>query len=253
MSKRGSAGDAVEVVAGRNPVVEALRAGIPGRALYVAEGAGRDDRLGEVVRLARAADIAVHRVPRSQLDKTAGRVPHQGVLLAVRSYAYADADSLPERAGEGVPALVVALDGVTDPHNLGAVVRSAAAFGAHGVVVPERRSAGMSAAAWKASAGTAATVPVARTVNLVRQLNAYRRTGLFAVGLDTGGDVELPDSKLLDGPLVLVAGAEGGGLSRLVRETCDQVAAIPMSPAAESLNVSVAAAVALYQVARRRA
>lgn len=252
MARQQQARGTVEVVAGRNPVVEALRAGVPAQALYIAETAGSDARVTEAVRLAEDADIAVHRVPRGQLDRTAGRVPHQGLLLAVRAYEYADPGSLPEQAASG-PALLIALDGITDPHNLGAIVRSATAFGGHGVLLAERRAAGMTAAAWKASAGTAATMPIARTVNLTRQLDSYRKTGMFVVGLDGDGDIDLPDSTLLDGPVVLVVGGEGRGLSRLVREACDQVARIPMSTAAESLNAGVAAAVALYEVARQRA
>lgn len=252
MARKQQAHSTVEVVAGRNPVVEALRAGVPAQALYIAETASTDARVTEAVRLAEDADIAVHRVPRTQLDRTAGRVPHQGLLLAVRAFEYADPRSLPEQAASG-PALLVALDGLTDPHNLGAIVRSASAFGAHGILLAERRAAGMTAAAWKASAGTAATMPVGRTVNLTRQLESYRKAGMFVVGLDGDGDIELSESTLLDGQLVLVVGGEGKGLSRLVRETCDQVARIPMPGAIESLNASVAAAVALYEIARQRA
>ena len=147
---------------------------------------------------------------------------------------------------------MVALDGVTDPRNLGAVVRSVAAFGGHGVVVPERRSAGMTAAAWKVSAGAAARVPVARASNLTRALEDLKASGCFVVGLDTGGDVALPDLELAGEPLVLVVGSEGKGLSRLVREACDAVVSIPMAGRVESLNAGVAAGVALYEVARRR-
>ena len=147
----------------------------------------------------------------------------------------------------------MALDSVTDPRNLGAVVRSAAGFGAHGVVVPERRAAGMTASAWKTSAGAAARVPVAQCVNLTRQLKAYQEAGCMVVGLAADGDVSLPDLDLADGPLVLVVGSEGGGLSRLVAETCDQLVSIPMANQLESLNAGVAAGVALYAIAQRRA
>ena len=135
------------------------------------------------------------------------------------------------RPPPGIPPLVVALDGVTDPRNLGAVVRSAAAFGAHGVVVPERRSAGMTAAAWKASAGAAVRLPVARVTNLTRALVSYQEAGCFVVGLDAGGSTSLPDldSDLASGPLVVVIGSEGRGLSRLVAERCDLLVGIPMS------------------------
>ncbi|MQA79267.1 MAG: 23S rRNA (guanosine(2251)-2'-O)-methyltransferase RlmB [Streptosporangiales bacterium] len=247
-SPRGSDGGG-DVVAGRNPVVEALRSAVPAKALYVTDDG--DVRVAEAVRLARGAGVDVRQVSRPELDRRADGVPHQGVLLAVRPYAYADPGDLLRRAGDAT-ALVVALDGVTDPHNLGAIVRSAAAFGAHGVVVPERRAAGVTPAVWKASAGTVANLPVARTVNLVRQLRAYQRDGLFVVGLAGEARTALADSRLLDGPLVLVVGAEGAGLSRLVREACDELVHVPIAPAAESLNASVAAGVALYEIARAR-
>src|SRR4029453_1040868 len=129
----------------------------------------------------------------------------------------------------GEPPLVVALDQVTDPRNLGAAIRSASGFGAHGVLIPERRAAGMTASAWKTSAGAAARIPVAQTVNLVRQLKAYQEAGCMVVGLAADGDVSLPDFDLATGPLVLVVGSEGDGLSRLVAETCDQLLSIPMA------------------------
>lgn len=246
---RGRERDSGDVVAGRNPVVEALREAVPARALYVADGG--DERVAEAVRLARGVGLDVRRVDRRELDRRAGGVPHQGVLLAVRPYAYADPDDLLDRAGGGTP-LLVALDGVTDPHNLGAIVRSVAAFGGHGVVVPERRSAGVTAAAWKASAGTLSAVPVARTVNLTRQLQRYRKRGVFVVGLTGAAGIQLAESRLLAEPLVLVVGAEGRGLSRLVHETCDELVRIPIAARAESLNASVATGVALYETSRAR-
>ena len=151
---------------------------------------------------------------------------------------------------------MVALDSVTDPRNLGAVVRSAAAFGAHGVLVPERRSATMTASAWKVSAGAAARVPVAMATNLVRALGQAKEAGCFVVGLDGEADASIDDdaaAAVLDGPLVLVVGSEGAGLSRLVRSTCDLVVAIPTASAVESLNASVAAGIALHAAARARA
>jgi len=172
----------------------------------------------------------------------------------VPAYSYAHPDDLLSRAKQAAePALLVALDGVTDPRNLGAVVRSCAAFGAHGVLVPERRAAGMTATAWKTSAGTAARVPVARATNLTRALQAYKEAGLLVVGLSADAALDITE---LDGavdPLVLVAGSEGKGLSRLVSETCDLLVKIPMPGEAESLNAGVAAGIALYEVARKRA
>src|SRR5262249_9209659 len=148
----------------------------------------------------------------------------------VPAYEYAHPDDLLERAAEsGEPALIVALDSVTDPRNLGAVVRSASGFGAHGVLIPERRAAGMTPSAWKTSAGAAARVPVAQAVNLVRQLKEYQKAGCMVVGLAADGEVSLPDLDLADGPLVIVVGSEGEGLGRLVSETCDQLVSVPMS------------------------
>ncbi|MDX6326886.1 MAG: rRNA (guanosine2251-2-O)-methyltransferase [Nocardioidaceae bacterium] len=251
--RRATKGD-TEWVAGRNSVVEALRASMPVTAVYVAEGAERDGRLREAFRITADRGIAVLEVSRGELDRLTGGAVHQGLAAKVPAYEYAHADDLLDRAAEsGVPPLIVALDSVTDPRNLGAVVRSAAGFGAHGVVVPERRAAGMTASAWKTSAGAAARVPVAQTVNLVRQLKAYQEAGCMVVGLAADGDVSLPALDLADGPLVVVVGSEGSGLSRLVAQTCDQLVSIPMTSSLESLNAGVAAGVALYAIAQQRA
>ncbi len=250
--KRRTTSDA-EWVAGRNAVVEALREGVPVNGVYVAEGAERDGRLREAFRLASERGISLLEVAKVELDRMTGGAVHQGLAARIPAYEYAHPDDLLARAAEmGEPALVVALDQVTDPRNLGAAVRSAAAFGAHGVVVPERRAAGMTASAWKTSAGAAARIPVAQTVNLVRQLKSYQAAGCMVVGLAADGDVSLPDLDLADGPLVLVVGSEGDGLSRLVAETCDQLVSIPMANQVESLNAGVAASVALYAVAQAR-
>jgi len=249
---RRSKGDS-EWVAGRNAVVEALRARVPVRTLYVAEQTDRDDRLREVFAYAAEHGTGVLEVSRAELDRLTGGAVHQGVAARVPAYDYAHPDDLLTAAADaGEPALVVALDGVTDPRNLGAVVRSAAGLGAHGVVVPERRSAGMTAGAWKASAGAAARLPVARATNLSRQLAAYSGAGLSVAGLASDGEIGVGDLALADGPLILVVGSEGGGLSRLVRQACDVTVSIPMASRLESLNVGVAAGIALYEIARRR-
>lgn len=254
--RRGGArttGDS-EWVAGRNSVVEALRAHMPVTAVYVAEGAERDGRLREVFRVTAERGISVLEAPRAELDRLTGGAVHQGLAAKVPPYEYAHPDDLLERAAEvGEPPLIVVLDSVTDPRNLGAVVRSASGFGAHGVVVPERRAAGMTASAWKTSAGAASRIPVAQVTNLTRQLKAFQAAGCMVVGLAADGEVSLPDLDLADGPLVIVVGSEGEGLSRLVAETCDQLVSIPMVSSLESLNAGVAASVALYAVAQRRA
>jgi 23S rRNA (guanosine2251-2'-O)-methyltransferase len=250
---RERSGEAPELLLGRNPVVEALRAGVPATAMYVALGLDMDERVTEAVRRAGDRGVPILELGRAELDRMTGGVLHQGLGLQVPPYEYTHADDLLARAqGSASPPLVVALDGVTDPRNLGAVVRSAAAFGANGVLVPERRSAAMTATAWRASAGTAARLPVARVTNLVRTLRAYQQAGLFVVGLDADGEMTLDDLETAIDPLVVVVGSEGRGLSRLVGETCDLTVAIPMTGPAESLNASVAAAVALAEVARRR-
>lgn len=243
-----------ELVMGRNPVVEALRADIPATRLYVQQFIDNDDRVREALKL--AADrggVHLMEAPRPELDRmTAGR-HHQGLVLQIPPYEYAHPNDLVVAAQEGgEDPLIVALDGVTDPHNLGAVVRSVTAFGGHGVVVPERRAAGMTAGAWKSSAGTAARTPVARATNLTRALREYQQAGLMVVGLAADGDHEVGELTVLDGPVVVVVGAEGRGLSRLVRETCDLRVRIPMSGGAESLNAAVAAGVVLYEASRLR-
>lgn len=255
---RGSAGGrtgrpSTEVVAGRNAVVEALRAGVPVRTLYVAERADLDDRMREALQIARERHLPLLEAPRPELDRVTGGAVHQGIALQVPPYDYAHPDDLLARAAEaGTPALVVALDGVTDPRNLGAVVRSGAAFGVHGVVVPERRAAGMTAAAWKSSAGAAARVPVAQATNLARTLRSYAEAGLFVIGLAADGTDELSRLELADGPVVVVVGSEGRGLSRVVEQACDVRVAIPMSGGVESLNAGVAVGIVLYAVAERR-
>jgi 23S rRNA (guanosine2251-2'-O)-methyltransferase len=242
-----------EWVAGRNSVVEALRARVPVTTLYFAEHTERDDRLKEILRIGADLNLPMSEVSRLELDRLTTGAVHQGVAAKVPAYEYAHPDDLVAAAEQAhEPPLIVALDSVTDPRNLGAVVRSASGFGAHGVLIPERRAAGMTASAWKTSAGAAARVPVARTVNLTRQLTAYAEQGLMIAGLAADGEISLPDLDLADGPLVLVVGSEGKGLSRLVSETCDVRVSIPMASSLESLNAGVAGGIALYEIARRR-
>lgn len=248
----GQPGD-TEWIAGRNSVVEALRAELPVSTVYVAEGAERDGRLREVFRIVAERGVSLLEVPRNEMDRLTQGAVHQGLAAKVPAYVYAHPDDLLERAAEAKEKpLIVALDSVTDPRNLGAVVRSAAGFGAHGVLVPERRAAGMTASAWKTSAGAAARIPVAQATNLTRQLKAYQAAGCMVIGLAADGDVPLPDLDLADGPLVVVVGSEGKGLSRLVAETCDQLVSVPMVSSLESLNAGVAASVALYAIAEKR-
>ncbi len=248
------AGDAPEVVAGRNAVLESLRARVPATALYAGPRDGSDPRFNEVIRLAADTGIPVIEAGRPELDRLTGGAVHQSLALKVRPYDYAHPGDLLQRArARGEEPLIVALDAVTDPRNLGAIVRSVAAFGGHGVLVPARRSAHVSAGAWKASAGALARVPVAWAPNLVRALTSYQEAGLFVAGLDAGGDTDIGDLGVADGPLVLVVGSEGRGLSRLVAQRCDVLVRIPIAAQTESLNAGVAAGIALHEVATRRA
>lgn len=243
-----------ELVVGRNSVVEAVREEVPANALYVQQFIDSDDRVREAIQLATERGIRLVEAPRPELDRMTNGLNHQGLVLQIPPYDYAHPEDLSGAAYDaGEQPLIVALDGVTDPRNLGAVVRSVAAFGGHGVVVPERRAAGMTAGAWKTSAGAAARIPVARATNLTRALQAYQKEGLHIIGLAADGELELSELAALDGPVVIVVGSEGKGLSRLVSETCDARVRIPMPGGAESLNAGVAAGVVLYEAARRRA
>ncbi|NBE81106.1 23S rRNA (guanosine(2251)-2'-O)-methyltransferase RlmB [Micromonospora rubida] len=251
--KSNPAKDSPELLVGRNPVLESLRTQVPATALYIAQGIESDDRINEIIRTAADRGIALLEISRAELDRMTGGVLHQGVGLQVPPFAYESFDDMVAASLEQTAPLLVALDGVTDPRNLGAVIRSAAAFGAQGVFVPERRAAGITATAWRTSAGAAARVPVAQVTNLTRSLKACRDAGFMVVGLDADGETDLYDLEAAVGPLVVVVGSEGRGLSRLVGETCDLTVSIPMISEVESLNASVAAAVALAEVSRRRA
>jgi len=244
-----------EVVSGRNSVLEALRAKIPASTLYIASRIDMDDRVKESLSLATKRGIPVLEIMRPELDRMTGENSvNQGIAITVPAYEYAHPMDLVSKAVDrGQTPLLVALDGVTDPRNLGAIIRSTAAFGGHGVIVPQRRSVGVTAAAWKTSAGAAARTPVAMAANLTQTLKAMKAEGVFVLGLDGGGDMMLPKLELADRPIVIVVGSEGKGLSRLVTETCDAIVSIPISTATESLNAGIAVSVALYEVARRRA
>ncbi len=251
---RAKKDDDTETVTGRNSVLEALRTKIPATTFYIAQRVEMDDRVKEMLAIATHREIPVLEVTRPELDRMAGfDGVHQGVALKVPPYEYAHPQELLEQiVDRGQLPLLVALDGVTDPRNLGAIIRSTAAFGGQGVIVPQRRSASVNSAAWKTSAGAAARIPVAIASNLTAMLKDFKKQGVFVLGLDGGGDVSLPELQLADRPVVIVVGSEGKGLSRLVTETCDQIVSIPISGATESLNAGIAASVALYQVATLR-
>jgi len=253
--RKAKSSDEVEVVTGRNSVLEALRAKIPATTLYVATRIEYDDRVKEVMKLATSRGIPILEVMRPELDRLAGfDSVHQGLALKVPPYEYAHPMELLEKViSQGKVPLLVALDGITDPRNLGAIIRSVAAFGGQGVIVPQRRSVGLTASAWKTSAGAAARTPVAMASNLNQTIKAYKDAGVFVLGLDGGGDVSLPEIQLAKRPVLIVVGSEGKGLSRLVTENCDAIVSIPINASTESLNAGIAASVTLYQIATLRA
>jgi len=252
--RQSDSGSGPEVVTGRNSVLEALRARIPATTLYVATRIEYDDRVKEVMAIATKRGLPILEVMRPELDRLAGfDSVHQGLALKVPPYEYAHPLELLDAVlARGQKPLFVALDGITDPRNLGAIIRSVAAFGGQGVIVPQRRSVGMTASAWKTSAGAAARTPVAMASNLTQTLKAMKQRGVFVLGLDGDGDVSLPGLSWAGEPLVIVVGSEGKGLSRLVTETCDAVVSIPISSTTESLNAGIAASVTLYEIAKQR-
>jgi 23S rRNA (guanosine2251-2'-O)-methyltransferase len=240
-----------DAVAGRNSVVEALRAKIPAKELLIAERVEIDERMTEALRLAKNQDLGIKEVARGVLDGITGTTTHQGIALIIKPFGYKSFDALVASAKK--PGLLIGLDGVTDPHNLGAIVRSAAAFGADGVVIPERRNAAMTGSAWKSSAGAAARLPISQVTNMVRSIEDAKKAGYFVVGLDAEGQESLPGFSLANETIYVIVGSEGKGLSRLVREKCDLILSIPMDSDMESLNASVATAIVMYWVAEKRA
>jgi 23S rRNA (guanosine2251-2'-O)-methyltransferase len=237
-----------EIVSGRNAVLEALRASVPATELIVARSIDVDDRVAESLQLALHLQLPIREVHRAEIEGISAN--SQGIILAIKPYQYSSFQEITERAKH--PILIVALDGVTDPRNLGAIVRSAAAFGAAGVVMTERRAAAMTASAWKSSAGAAARLPVAQVTNMARTIEDAKKIGCFVIGLDGESDQTLSGMKVAKENVMVVVGSEGKGLSRLVREKCDLVVSIPMSASTESLNASVATSIALFWVDEQR-
>jgi len=237
-----------EIVSGRNAVLEALRASVPATELIVARSIDVDDRVAESLQLALHHQLPIREVHRAELEGI--NANSQGIILAIKPYQYSSFQEITERANH--PILIVALDGVTDPRNLGAIVRSAAAFGAAGVVMTERRAAAMTASAWKSSAGAAARLPVAQVTNMARTIDDAKKLGCFVIGLDGESDETLSGMKVAKENVMIVVGSEGKGLSRLVREKCDLVVSIPMRATTESLNASVATSIALFWVDEQR-
>lgn len=254
-ASRGPAtADKPDIVAGRNSVVEALRAGVPAVSLHLAYQIDHDQRIKEALGLAQKNNIPLLEVTRPELDRLAGEnTVHQGIVLSAAPYSYRHPADLADIALATDRPLLVALDGVTDPRNLGAIIRSTAAFSGSGVIVPKRRSAGVTPAVWKTSAGQIVHAPVALAGNLVNTLHELKAKGFFVVGLAGAGATNLAKADVSDVPVVLVIGAEGDGLSRLVMQHCDVLVTIAMNEAVESLNASVAAGVVLYELSKRSA
>ena len=239
------------VIEGRNAVIEALRAGVHIDKIYLAKGE-TDAALGHIASTAREQGIVVVDADRRKLDGMSRTHSHQGViaLAAVRPYASVD-DILAAAKEKGQPPLIVVCDELSDPHNLGAVIRTADAAGAHGVIIPKRRSAGLTAIVGKTSAGAVAHVPVARVPNLTACLKELKDQGVWIFGAEMNGPTSLYQADL-KGPAAIVIGSEGSGMNRLVAETCDFLVSIPMFGKINSLNASAAAAVLLYEAVRQR-
>ena len=239
------------IIEGRNAVIEALRAGTPVDKIYLARGE-TDSALGHIASTARSRGIVVVECDRRKLDGMSRTHSHQGViaLAAVREYASVD-DILNAAEEKGEPPLIVVCDELSDPHNLGAVIRTAECAGAHGVIIPKRRSAGLTAVVAKTSAGAVSHLPVARVANLPSLLKQLKKEGLWIFGAAADGPVSLYEADL-KGPAAIVIGSEGSGMSRLVAETCDVLVRIPMKGKLNSLNASAAAAILLYEAVRQR-
>jgi 23S rRNA (guanosine2251-2'-O)-methyltransferase len=244
----------MRVVYGMNPVRELLRAGAEGLTeLWLVEGGERPRAFADLELIARDHGAKVRAAPRPRLDRLAGVTQHQGIVAVVADYRYREVDDILAAArAAGKPPLLVLLDGVEDPHNLGAVVRSAHALGAHGVVIPRDRAASVTPSAAKASAGAVEHMAIARVTNLVRTIEELKEAGVWTVAAVPDGAQDLA-SVDLRGPTALVIGGEGQGVRPLVRKTCDHAARIPMAGRVGSLNASAAAAIALYEAARQRA
>ncbi len=243
-----------EILYGRQPVRETLRAGR--RRIFrvlLASGVRPTGIVGQILALAEKAGIAVQAADRQELDKLGGEVNHQGLAAEVSGYPYVDLQEPLEAARQsGTPPFILLLDHIQDPQNLGSLLRTAEAAGVHGVVIPSRRAAGVTAAAVRASAGAAEHVRVVQIANLVRAMEELKTEGVWIAGLEAGTGAQLYTEADMSGPLGLVVGSEGKGLARLVRERCDFLIRLPMSGQVESLNAGVAGAVALYEVCRQR-
>ena len=237
-------------IEGRNAVLEAFRAGRPIDKLFVQDGC-KDGPVQTIVREARKHDTVIQFVARERLDQMSDTGKHQGVIAYAAAYEYAEVEDILKLAEEkGEPPFIFLLDGIEDPHNLGAIIRTANLAGAHGVIIPKHRASGLTATVARTSAGALNYTPVARVTNLANTIAGLKKRGLWFVCADMGG--ELMYKLNLKGPIGLVIGNEGNGVGKLVREKCDMIASIPMKGDIDSLNASVAAGVLAYEIVRQR-
>ena len=237
-------------IEGRNPVMEAFRAGKPIDKLFVLDGC-QDGPVRSIIREAKKHDTLIQFVTRERLDQMSETGKHQGVIAYAAAYEYAQVSDILENARKkGEQPFVFLLDNIEDPHNLGAIIRTANLAGAHGVIIPKHRAAGLTATVAKASAGALNYTPVAKVSNLGSTIEELKKEGLWFVCADMGGEVMYRLN--LTGPIGLVIGNEGNGVSRLIREKCDYIASIPMKGDIDSLNASVAAGVLAYEIVRQR-
>jgi 23S rRNA (guanosine2251-2'-O)-methyltransferase len=240
-----------EFIAGRNSIMEALQSGRSINRVFVAKGE-RQGSIIQIVALAKEKGLVVQEVDKAKLDAMTGGIRHQGVVASVAPVEYAELDDILARASEqGEDSFLVLLDELEDPHNVGAILRTADAAGVHGVLLPKRRSCPLSGAVAKTSAGAVEYVPVARIGNVVQTIKQLQKQGFWVVGADMSGEKDYFDADL-SGPIVIVVGSEGQGLGRLVRESCDLLVRIPMLGKISSLNASVACSLMLYEVMRQR-
>lgn len=240
-----------DFIAGRNPVLEALKSGGPIHKIFVAKGAGKGSVL-EILARAKERRIPVREVERSYLDTLVSEGNHQSVVASIPAREYVDLDDIMDNARQkGQDPFILVLDELEDPHNLGAILRTADAVGVHGLVIPKHRAVGLTSTVAKASSGAIEYVPVARVSNLVQSVEKMKEQGCWVVGADPEGDL-MWENKNLNGPLVCVIGSEGKGISRLLKEKCDFLVSIPMKGQVSSLNASVATAVLCYEIMRQK-
>lgn len=237
-------------IEGRNAVLEAFRSGKTIDKLYVLDGA-QEGSIRTIVREAKRQGTILSFVTKERLDQISETKKHQGVIAFAAAYGYATVDEILARADEkGEDPFLILLDGIEDPHNLGAIIRTANLAGAHGVIIPKRRAVGLTAVVAKASSGALNYTPVAKVTNLTNEIERLKDQGIWFVCADTDGDAMY--SLNLTGPIGLVIGNEGEGVSRLVKESCDYIASIPVRGEIESLNAAVAAGVLAYEIVRQR-